>query len=231
MKVPMVIRAIIGRGWGQALPAQQDDAFLVRPYPRAEGGHALDHRADAKGMLIRRSATTIQCSSRAPLALRQSASCPTATTPSRSASRTSCARVRPTVIATSWMNVEASRRRTSWRGATCTSRSSIRAPWRRSRRDAGRSVRKTGRCIVADNDWSQLRFRRRGRRAHLEECLGELKSPMERIGFADVPCPTRGPGERVLSQRGAHHPRRREKARPVAGRPGGREFLQPREPV
>lgn len=52
------------------------------------------------------------------------------------------------------------------------------------------SVRKTGRVVIADNDWTFC-----GTTAELsaqitEQCFDELKAPPLRIGLAPVPCPT-----------------------------------------
>jgi len=57
------------------------------------------------------------------------------------------------------------------------------------------SVRKTKHCIVADYDWlfCGLSAELASRVAH--GCFGELKKPVERVGFAPVPCPTTRPLE------------------------------------
>jgi pyruvate/2-oxoglutarate/acetoin dehydrogenase E1 component len=52
------------------------------------------------------------------------------------------------------------------------------------------SVRKTGRCVVADSDWVSY-----GASAEIaarvgEKAFGMLKAPIERVGFAPTPCPT-----------------------------------------
>ena len=52
------------------------------------------------------------------------------------------------------------------------------------------SVEKTGHCIVADNDWSFCGFGAEVAARISEKCFGKLKSPVQRIGFAHVPCPT-----------------------------------------
>ena len=51
LKVPLVIRAIVGRGWGQGFQHSQEPAVMVRAHPRPEGDHAGD-AYDAKGMMI-----------------------------------------------------------------------------------------------------------------------------------------------------------------------------------
>ena len=52
------------------------------------------------------------------------------------------------------------------------------------------SVAKTGHCIVADNDWSFGGFSAEIAAMVSEKNFGQLKSPVSRIGFAHTPCPT-----------------------------------------
>jgi pyruvate/2-oxoglutarate/acetoin dehydrogenase E1 component len=60
------------------------------------------------------------------------------------------------------------------------------------------SVAKTGRCIIADYDWLYAGFSAEltARLAH--RCFGALRKPIERIGFAPVPCPTTRPLENLF---------------------------------
>ena len=52
------------------------------------------------------------------------------------------------------------------------------------------SVRKTGHCIVADNDWSYAGFGAELAAMVSEKAFGELKTPVTRIGWQHTPCPT-----------------------------------------
>ena len=52
------------------------------------------------------------------------------------------------------------------------------------------SVTRTGHCIVADNDWVDCGFSAEVAARVSEKCFGKLKSPVTRIGFAFAPCPT-----------------------------------------
>ena len=52
------------------------------------------------------------------------------------------------------------------------------------------SVRKTGCCLVADNDWVDCGFGAEVAARVSEKCFGRLKTPVRRIGFAQTPCPT-----------------------------------------
>ncbi|MCX5699138.1 MAG: alpha-ketoacid dehydrogenase subunit beta [Candidatus Omnitrophica bacterium] len=57
------------------------------------------------------------------------------------------------------------------------------------------SVKKTGHCIIADNDWVNCGFSAEVSSRINERCFGLLKSPVKRIGFAPVPCPCTRPLE------------------------------------
>ncbi len=52
------------------------------------------------------------------------------------------------------------------------------------------SVKRTGRCIIADCDWVDSGFSAELSARVNEECFGKLKAPVKRIGFAHTPCPT-----------------------------------------
>ena len=52
------------------------------------------------------------------------------------------------------------------------------------------SVKRTGRCIVADCDWVNSGFSAELSALINEKCFGKLKAPVKRIGFAHTPCPT-----------------------------------------
>jgi len=52
------------------------------------------------------------------------------------------------------------------------------------------SVKKTGHCIVADNDWVHCGFGAEVAARVSEKCFGYLKSPVKRLGWAHTPCPT-----------------------------------------
>ena len=57
------------------------------------------------------------------------------------------------------------------------------------------SVQKTGHCLVADYDWTFCGFSAELAAQISHSCFGTLKKPVERLGFAPVPCPTTRPLE------------------------------------
>lgn len=60
------------------------------------------------------------------------------------------------------------------------------------------SARKTGRVIIADYDWVYCGFSAELAARISEACFGQLKHPIKRIGFEHVPCPTTRPLENLF---------------------------------
>ncbi|MBU0715139.1 MAG: alpha-ketoacid dehydrogenase subunit beta [Verrucomicrobia bacterium] len=96
-----------------------------------------------------------------------------------------------TLVGTSWMNVEA------LKAAEILDRHGVGLDVIDPRTIAPfddslviQSVLKTGRCIVADNDWVDSGFSAEVAARVSEKCFGKLKSPVLRMGFAHTPCPT-----------------------------------------
>ncbi|UCG53924.1 MAG: alpha-ketoacid dehydrogenase subunit beta, partial [Dehalococcoidia bacterium] len=96
-----------------------------------------------------------------------------------------------TVVATSWMNVEA------LKASQILGRRGVSIEVVDPRTIAPfddelivKSVEKTGRCIVADNDWLNCGFSAEVAARVSEKCFGKLESPVHRIGFVPTPCPT-----------------------------------------
>jgi len=60
------------------------------------------------------------------------------------------------------------------------------------------SVQKTGRCLIADYDWTFCGFGAELATRIGYQCFGKLRQPIERLGFAPVPCPTTRPLETLF---------------------------------
>jgi pyruvate dehydrogenase E1 component beta subunit len=86
------------------------------------------------------------------------------------------------------------------------------------------SVRRTGRLVVADTGWKAVGVGAEVVARVAEEALGDLKSPPERLGLADCPAPT------SWALANSYYPRaadiadtaKRMLGRPVGGEPEGR---------
>ncbi len=192
LKVPLVIRAVVGRGWGQGF---QHSKSLHSVFAHIPGLKVVmpTTPADAKGLLIaaiRDENPVIFIEHRwlywqvgkvkkepyvIPLGkskiLREGSDI--------------------TIVATSWMNVEA------YKAAEIMAKRGINVeivdPRTISPLDTEpiiNSVTKTGRLIIADNDWLFCGFSAEVAAIVYEKCFNKLKSPIARIGFAPVPCPT-----------------------------------------
>ncbi len=205
LKLPLVIRAVIGRGWGQSaqhskslhalfahipglkvvLPTSPQDAYsLLRAAIRDDNPVIfLEHRwlYDIEGEVDQSKTVSLGV----PLVRRPGNAL--------------------TIVATSWMNIEA------MKAAEVLSKRGVEIEVIdvRTVSPLGEdvivdSVKKTGRCIVADYDWIFCGFSAELAALLQERCFGRLKSPIERIGFAQVPCPTTRPLENLFYPSAVH---------------------------
>ncbi len=199
LKIPLVIRAIIGRGWGQSaqhskslhsvfahfpglkvvLPTTPQDAYsLLRSSIRDDNPVIfMEHRwlYDVEGELNEEE--------KIPLG-------------SSVIRRTGDAL---TVLATSWMNIEA------LKAADILAKRGVELEVLDVRTvtplDEGliaSSVMKTRHCLVVDYDWVFCGFGAELAALISHRCFSALVKPVERLGFAHVPCPTTRPLENVF---------------------------------
>ncbi|MCK4364497.1 MAG: alpha-ketoacid dehydrogenase subunit beta [Thermoplasmatales archaeon] len=197
VKVPLVIRAIVGRGWGQS---SQHSKSMHSIFAHIPGLKVVlpTTPSDAKGLLIsaiRDDNPVIFLEHRwlyftegevpeepTPIPLEE---------PNILQSGDDI-----TIVATSWMNVEA------LKAAEVLAKRGVSIEVVDPRTIAPLndkliidSVNKTGHCIVADNDWIHCGFGAELAARISEKCFNDLKSPVNRIGFAQAPCPTTRPLE------------------------------------
>jgi pyruvate dehydrogenase E1 component beta subunit len=197
MKVPMVIRAIIGRGWGQSY---QHSKSLHSWFAHVPGLKVVmpSTPRDAKGMLIAaiRDDNPVVFIEHRWLYDAVGEVPENADSIALDGARVLRAGSDATVVGTSWMNVEAVKAAQilEKRGVSLevVDVRSI-APF--DSETVIRSVRKTGRCIIADNDWVNCGFSAEVAATIYEACMGELKAPIKRIGYAATPCPCTRPLE------------------------------------
>ncbi len=192
LNVPMVIRTIIGRGWGQGFQHSKSMYSVFAHIPGLKVVLPTTPR-DAKGLLIsaiRDDNPVIFVEHR--WLYWQEGEVPEEpfTIPIGEANIIHEGKD-ITVVATSWMNVEA------LKAAEILGKRGISIEIVDPRTIAPfndeliiKSVKKTGRCIVADNDWLNCGFSAEVAARVSEKCFGKLKSPIYRIGFAPTPCPT-----------------------------------------
>lgn len=192
LKVPFVIRAVVGRGWGQGYQHSKSLHSYFAHIPGLKVVLPTTPR-DAKGLLI----SAIRDDNPVVFIEHRWLYWAVGEVPEEPFTipigEGNILRFGTdvTVVATSWMNVEA------MKAAEILERRGISVeivdPRTISPLDDAlvvESVKKTGHCIVADNDWLDCGFSAEVAARVSEKCFGQLKSPVKRIGFAPTPCPT-----------------------------------------
>lgn len=192
VKIPLVIRAIVGRGFGQG---SQHSKSLHSYFTHIPGLKVVAPTTpkDAKGLMIaaiRDNNPVVYIEHRwLHWAVNEVPEEPYTIAIGES----QCLRAGTdlTVVATSWMNVEA------LKAAEILARRGISLEVIDPRTLAPlddtliiNSASKTGHCIIADNDWVNSGFSAEVAARVAEKCFHRLKSPVQRLGFAHTPCPT-----------------------------------------
>ncbi len=192
LSVPMTIRTIIGRGWGQGFQHSKTMHSVFAHIPGLK--IILPTTAyDAKGMLI----SAIRDDNPVIVFEHRWLYWQEGEVPEESYSipigEGNILRKGDdiTIVATSWMNVEA------MFAADILEKRGINVEIIDPRTISPlndeliiKSVKKTGRCIVADNDWLHCGFSAEVATRVSEKCFDNLEKPVKRIGFAEIPCPT-----------------------------------------
>ncbi len=192
VKVPLVIRAVVGRGWGQGYQHSKSLHSYFAHIPGLKVVLPTTPR-DAKGLLasaIRDDSPVVFIEHRWLYWATDEVPEGDFTIPLGEGQI-----LRPgrdiTIVATSWMNIEA------LKAAAILERSGVSVEIVDPRTIAPlddtlivESVSRTGHCIVADNDWLDCGFSAEVAARVSEKCFGRLKSPVKRIGFAPTHCPT-----------------------------------------
>ena len=200
LSVPLVIRAIIGRGWGQGY---QHSKSLQSFFAHIPGLKVIMPTTpyDIKGMLTSaiRDNNPVVCLEHRWLYWIEGHVPEESYTIPIGQSRILRKGSDVTIVATSWMNIEAhdAAKILEKRGVGVE----IIDPRTISPlndRPIINSVNKTGHCIVADYDWLNCGFSAEVSVRISEKCFGKLKSPITRIGFAPTPCPTTRPLENLF---------------------------------
>ncbi len=212
LKVPLVIRAVVGRGWGQGpqhsktlhsffahipglkviMPSTAQDAYSMLRSAIADDNPVIciEHRwmYDVVGPVDK----SIEVPLGKAHVIKEGKDV--------------------SLVTTSWMAIEAIQ------AAEILARSGIsaevidvRSIYPLDSETILQSVRKTGRAIIADYDWTFCGFSAELAAQIHHECFGTLKSPVERLGFEHVPCPTTRPLENLFYPSAEHIVRSAEK--------------------
>ena len=192
ISVPIVIRVVIGRGWGQG---SQHSKSMMANFARIPGLKVIAPTTprDAKGMLISaiRDNNPVICFEHRWLYW-QKGECelePFTVELGRASVLKEGTQL--TIIAISWMNVEAIQARDmlqKYHGISAEVidvRSLSPIDWD----TILASVRKTKRCLVAENDWLMCGISAEIATKVYEELGDGLLGSVSRVGFAPSPCP------------------------------------------
>jgi pyruvate dehydrogenase E1 component beta subunit len=198
-KAPLVIRAVIGRGWGQSA---QHSKSMQSVFAHIPGIKVIMPTTpyDVKGMLtaaIRDDGPVICLEHRWLYEVMGAVPEEPYTVP-LGEPRVVVPGSDVTVVATSWMTVEAKMAAELLRSQGV----SVEVIDARSIAPLDltlilESARKTGRVVIADYDWTWCGFSAELAAQIGEQCFGALKAPIRRIGFEPVPCPTTRPLENL----------------------------------
>jgi pyruvate dehydrogenase E1 component beta subunit len=197
LKVPLVIRAVIGRGWGQGFQHSKSMYSVYAHIPGLKVALPTTPR-DAKGLLIsaiRDDNPVIIMEHRLLYDVIDEVPQEPTPVPLEKA-QVLREGTDATVVAVSWMAVEAIK------AAEILHKHGVnievidpRTITPLDKDLIAKSVNKTGRCIVADNDWVFCGFSSEVAATVAELCFHNLKSPVARLGFAPTPCPCTRPLE------------------------------------
>lgn len=198
LSVPMVIRVIIGRGWGQSFQHSKTMHSIFAHIPGIKVVMPTTPY-DVKGLMIAaiRDDNPVVFIEHRWLYYAEDEVPEEAYTIPIGAGNILRNGSDITVVATSWMNVEALRA-----ADVLDKKHGIhveivdpRTILPLDEKIIADSVLKTRRCLVADYDWLHCGFSAEVAALVSKSCFGHLKSPVERIGFAFAPCPSARPLE------------------------------------
>jgi acetoin:2,6-dichlorophenolindophenol oxidoreductase subunit beta len=201
LKAPMVIRAVIGRGWGQAF---QHSKSMQSVFAHIPGLKVVmpSSAYDAKGLLaaaIRDDNPVVFLEHRWLYWVEGNVPSEPYEVPLGKA-RVVRQGKDITIVATSWMNVEASKA-----AEILSAKQGIeveiidpRTIYPLDEEAIIQSVRKTHHCIAADYDWEFCGFSAEVAALVSEQCFGKLKSPVTRIAFPHTHCATTRPLENAF---------------------------------
>jgi len=197
VKVPFTMRAIIGRGWGQSWQHSKSVHSFFAHLPGLKV--VMPATAyEAKGMLtsaIRDDNPVLVMEHRWLYDAEGEVPEESYTVPLSGSSLVKEGKD-VTIVATSWMNVEAIHAATILEKYDISVEViNVRSITDFDEKMIQESILKTNRCIIADNDWLSCGFSAELATVINEKCFRRLLKPVTRLGFAFTPCPCTRPLE------------------------------------
>jgi pyruvate dehydrogenase E1 component beta subunit len=191
--LPFVIRAVIGRGWGQGCQHSKSCQSIFAHIPGLKVVMPTTP-SDAKGLLIS------ACEDMNPVVFIEHRWLywqeeEVQEGPFRSTigeGRVLRKGKDVTIVATSWMNVETLKAADILRRKAGVDVEIVdpRTIYPLDEQIIYESVNKTHNCIVADNDWTFCGFSSEVAALVSDNCFPSLENPVKRVGFKHTPCPT-----------------------------------------
>lgn len=199
IKLPLVVRAVMGRGWGQGAQHSKSIHSILAHLPGLKVVMPV-HPADMKGLLtsaIRDENPVFILEHRwlydtvGLVPVDKNFTIPIGT-PHIIKKGSDI-----TVVAVSWMVIEALQAAEILKRKQGVNVEVIdpRTIYPLEYRLIFESIQKTKHLIIADYDWLNCGFSAEVAARVSEHCFNELKSPVTRLGFAESPCPTTRPLE------------------------------------
>lgn len=200
--IPFVIRAVMGRGWGQGAQHSKSIHSILAHFPGLKVVMPT-HPADAKGLLvssIRDNNPVIVLEHRwlydtlGPVPQDKDFNIPIGEPNILLQGKNI------TVVATSWMNIEAMKAAEILKKKHGLEIELIdtRSISPLNIEPIIKSVNKTGHCIVIDYDWLWCGFSAEIAAQVSQRCFADLRKPVSRLGFAHSPTPTTKPLEDIF---------------------------------
>lgn len=200
LSVPLVIRAIIGRGWGQGFQHSKTLQSVFAHIPGLKVVMPTTPR-DAKEMLVSaiRDNNPVLILEHRLLYYQEGLVPEESFTVPLDKANVLIPGKDITVAATSWMNVEAfAAAKIMQKRGIGVEVVDVRSIAPLDDETIIESVTKTGHLIVADYDWLHCGLSAEISTRVYEKCMSSLRSPITRIGFAPTPCPTTRPLENLF---------------------------------
>ena len=193
LNVPLVIRAVVGRGWGQGFQHSKSMHSTFAHIPGLKVIAPTTPR-DAKGMMaaaIRDNNPVIVLEHRW-LYWQEGEVEQEPFTIEIGKGNVLRSGDDLTIVSTSWLNVEGIQAADILQKKHGVSVEVIdpRSFYPLDKELITSSVQKTGHCIVADNDWLHCGLSAELATTVYENCYQSIRSKVTRIGFAETPCPT-----------------------------------------
>jgi len=192
LKTPMLIRAVIGRGWGQGY---QHSKSLQSIFAHIPGLKVIMPSTpyDAKGMIISalRGDSPVICLEHRWLYWQKGFVPKKKYLVDLSKSKVLKRGKDITIICTSWMNVEAAQASSFLKknGVDCEI-IDVRSVNPIDKNAIIKSVKKTKKCLIVDYDWLPCGVSAEISHIVNNNLYGKLKYKVERLGFKFIPCPT-----------------------------------------